>query len=713
MPRIFIVPDFIPNGPQRRRLLEREHVFSFAAKGEAGEAGGDGLGSDFFTTTIAAGWYENLIAPSAKYFPSPALTLFTWLASLDAGATTVVRARAYYENGNWSPELTAGTQTLADVLDTHDVPTVWQDDEGYFFIAYGAHNSAMRFASSRYVNDPTSWVAQSSVGSDLAYPHPNQIGDTCFLLCRSNLRLGRIIPITSASGVPSFGTAIDIVDFGADSRFYAGDTLVHNGKIHIAATRADDSDDERQHIYYFVINIVAGVVSSVSNFSGATTILAAALPIDTTEANTNFRLYDHVGPPDWTFGPGLRVDANDHPHIMFGSGIVEPGSDPNDLGDILHVWNDGTLTSPGTWSSPETVATSVQAAGKYALVPTIPGVEFWWTHDPDNTWSGIGGNVYKRGWTQAGGLGDTSLVRAGGTYRYNAVHAIADAIPAARVMFREGPLVSPDDFGALKGHVYGDNGVLRRGLVHTFSNAEAAAYVARLALQPSADEKYLIDHLFSAIKEIGIAKFDSLWLFCMASEADGLLDILNNIDAVNHGVAHTAGRGFKPDGVATFLDLLNPTTDATAFSRDSANMATWSLTIAQSLGSDIGWFDGTDGAILQSRTTGDGISFRINQAGSSVSTGVTNGSGLVSANRSLSNATQLYRNGVARTVNTLPNQTSTALNNHLFQLGTGTGTTWSTREIALAIIGGSRTAAEEAILYFKGLLPLMQYKGLA
>lgn len=247
----------------------------------------------------------------------------------------------------------------------------------------------------------------------------------------------------------------------------------------------------------------------------------------------------------------------------------------------------------------------------------------------------------------------------------------------------------------------------------------AVTLFAAMTTAPTSARKVLIDRTIRSLKAAGIwSKLDDVQVYAAHDEQAALLNWKNpgTFNGTNvSGTAFVADRGFTGDGVADYIDTnFNPSTAGGNYAQNSACFGVWNRTTGVTAGSDAGWFDGTDGTLVDTRGTSDTVNFRINQAAASNGTpgAATDGSGLGIANRSASNATQYYRNGVAITVAGNPNQVSTALNNATLNCGRVTAASFNINQFAACIIGGSLSAAEQAALY-AAMLAYMQGVGAA
>lgn len=233
-----------------------------------------------------------------------------------------------------------------------------------------------------------------------------------------------------------------------------------------------------------------------------------------------------------------------------------------------------------------------------------------------------------------------------------------------------------------------------------------AAWADACTVPPDSARRALYLSLIQSLLDAGVwTKLDALYVFASHDSQAGLLNVKapGTFNAtLTNAPTFTTDRGFAGNGTNSFIDSnFNPATAGGNFAQNSACFGFWSRSSGQLSSSSAGWFDGTDGTTILPRTTGDIFSFRINQVAASATGGlaVTNGVGLMIVNRSETSATQAYRNAVALSVTTAPNQTSTALNSASLRFGSITAATFSTLEFAAGVIGGSLNADEQSALY--------------
>ena len=243
---------------------------------------------------------------------------------------------------------------------------------------------------------------------------------------------------------------------------------------------------------------------------------------------------------------------------------------------------------------------------------------------------------------------------------------------------------------------------------------DAQAFFDRLPAQPSAARKLLVNNLVVAAKDNGWwAETDALHLMAFglgdpgdttANDASAARENLRQ-DAYHltafSSPTFTTDRGYQGDGAAAYLSTnFNPTTAAGAnFTRNDANFGIWSRTAGTGAISDAGYYGGSNGVTIQCRDTGNNVTARINQASTSFTSGITDGTGLFSANRSAASgagAVRISRNAVSLVTD---DDASTALLNAALQyLRYGTGS-YSARQLAAGFIGGSLTPTLETHRY--------------
>lgn len=240
---------------------------------------------------------------------------------------------------------------------------------------------------------------------------------------------------------------------------------------------------------------------------------------------------------------------------------------------------------------------------------------------------------------------------------------------------------------------------------YTFTNAEAAALVARFSAPPSAARKTLIDALVGTLKTAGVwAKLDALYLLAAADEQAGCRNWIADQYNVTPVLApaFTADRGFQGDGVNSYLRTgFVPSVAAGKFALNSAHLGAWSLTDNQSNGALIGArvsFGSKNSSIIP-RDASNLSYVAVNFSGAASYT-VANSLGHFVANRSAADAQQGYQNGAAGVSTAAASDAITDLEIYGLALNqAGSAGARTSRQVAAMHIGGSLTAQNVADLY--------------
>ncbi len=243
---------------------------------------------------------------------------------------------------------------------------------------------------------------------------------------------------------------------------------------------------------------------------------------------------------------------------------------------------------------------------------------------------------------------------------------------------------------------------------------ETETLVAEFDTPPAVIRKHAIDDLIVAAKANGWwTLLDSMMLIGADSQCSLVEWIVPSRSATLVGSpTFTADREFLTNGSSSGVELFNPVTMGSNFTQNSAMFAVWNRRAGQCSNSVAGWFDGTDGVTINTRSNSNTAPFRINQASTVSATSVTNGSGLTAIDRSAASGAGCiiqYRNG-AQTV--AGNQTSAAINSFAFRFGGVTAALWQASQCAGMLAGGHMTAGQHADMY-DDILAYMQAIGAA
>lgn len=195
---------------------------------------------------------------------------------------------------------------------------------------------------------------------------------------------------------------------------------------------------------------------------------------------------------------------------------------------------------------------------------------------------------------------------------------------------------------------------------YSFTNAEAAAYVARMSVQPDNTRKSLIDTLFGALK-VGatsgtniLDKLDAIHLVAAHDAQAGLLNIISaSYNLILEGdPVFTADRGYananRFDGDALSLGVGTSGLVKLLSAAASASMGAWvrTTTTNQSAIISNGVTSGNTWISLQARTSANIIAGRFMNSTAIAGSAVGTGYGLTSFNRN-GTTWQIYKDGVA------------------------------------------------------------------
>lgn len=241
---------------------------------------------------------------------------------------------------------------------------------------------------------------------------------------------------------------------------------------------------------------------------------------------------------------------------------------------------------------------------------------------------------------------------------------------------------------------------------YTFVNSEAETVVNAFSVAPDDARKELIDDLVGALKTAGVwTKLDVLYLVAahdaQAARVNWKSPGTYDLTAVN-SPTFTTDRGYAGDGTTSYLTTgFDPSGGGFNYTQNSVSIGAWARSGADtgSLGATL---IGATTAFLIPRSTSDTLRGRTNQGSSSncSDTSITTRFGLSVLNRSASNLTTGYRNGVAKGTYATA---STALSAAAFFVGAmnnaGTPASFVDNQISAAFLGGSLDGTEQTDTY--------------
>ncbi len=240
-------------------------------------------------------------------------------------------------------------------------------------------------------------------------------------------------------------------------------------------------------------------------------------------------------------------------------------------------------------------------------------------------------------------------------------------------------------------------------------DADTSALFARWTTQPDATRKGLVDAVFKTpgIKPI-LAKLDFLHVYAahdsQAARQNWLRDLFN-ATAIG-GPTFTADRGYTGNGSSSYINTnFNPGDGGSyQYLLDSAHLGFWSRTELAATVFDIGsrGSSTTRLATILARLSGDNAGYRLNEDGGGTLAANASSIGHFVARRSGAGATALFKNGSSIGTGSVGSSV-TGLQNASMFVGSvsqsGTPTTFSTRQYAVAHGGASLTDAEITALY--------------
>lgn len=414
----------------------------------------NGLVEYFANTGATIPFLGPALYPSALY-DSGSDTTWLGFEGWD-GTKRLAQVTSYdHSTGYWSDIVAAGFSPLTD--DDHGTPALCLDDEGYLHAFHGSHNTDQQYSSTRWAvtgspGDGSMWAIRAPIAGTYTYPHPVSVGSDIYLFLRKYISANPKYPLylrktaSLVAGEATWNAEVALVDFGDDTRFYMGTVLKSGTDIWIVATKADDTDTFREHVYLFIYDTTTG---AIKNHDASTSVASGSLPIDLTTADSDFRLFTHSGGNDDGGAPSLRFDTNGDPHILFKDGTGSSYA-------VKHIMKTG-----GSWTSPTTIAT-VDSRYNCPILVQRPGgaMEAWYALDPDDAFTRFG-NMVRRTRSSGGTWGAEQTILEADTVGLGNPTGVLDGDAGARVIFAE-CLDSPLDSGAgdLKMYLYGNAGLV-------------------------------------------------------------------------------------------------------------------------------------------------------------------------------------------------------------------------------------------------------------
>lgn len=410
----------------------------------------------FASDTILSTELDRAYNNPAIYDPVSNKTYLVWqTAAPSGGPTKSVRVSSYeHSSGSWSQPVTLGNFYLDD--DAHGTPTIAIDGDGYIYCFFGTHLNDQKWSVSVLPRDITRWTQQPDIAGSYTYAHAEVVGSSMYLFLREAtdfnnqnivLRVGAI----SGGGV-TFGGESNFIDLGSDSRSYMGETHVRGTDIHMIMARSNATDTYRLGVYYFIYDTLTG---AVRNFDNSFSVSSGSLPVNLTQANANFRLYDQS--PNNGGIPSLTFDSLGNPHIIFTEGVSPTYT-------LKHFYYNGSsFTAPVDIATIEDASLPFGYDASYTITEYASGVQAFY---PKN--DGIARRIFS-----GGSWGSESVVitpPSATPVRNNAY--IKNSHPDLRLFASEAGAWSTDaDAFNKRLYAYGDSGPTSGAVILTPSDS--------------------------------------------------------------------------------------------------------------------------------------------------------------------------------------------------------------------------------------------------
>jgi hypothetical protein len=226
-------------------------------------------------------------------------------------------------------------------------------------------------------------------------------------------------------------------------------------------------------------------------------------------------------------------------------------------------------------------------------------------------------------------------------------------------------------------------------------SAEATQYFTRLPNDPGSSWKTVLAAFIDGLVTDGLwTGFDALQLYAHTTQANALIDLKGTVTpALTGAPTFTTKLGFSGFSASIYVGTgFTPSVNGVQFTTNNAHMSVYSQTAAASANVDVGTIlAGTGACFMTLRNASNFLDVRFNNnAGTSIAN--TDGSGLLSTNRTTSTAGTCYRNGTSLGI--LGSNVTTAVPTAVLRVGF-VNAAGSIRQFSLFSVGASRTAGQE------------------
>lgn len=244
-------------------------------------------------------------------------------------------------------------------------------------------------------------------------------------------------------------------------------------------------------------------------------------------------------------------------------------------------------------------------------------------------------------------------------------------------------------------------------LTVTALDADAAAYIAAMTVEPSSIRMGLINDLVVALKAAGIwSKLDCLYLLAAHDAQAARLNLKGPSSfalAATNTPVYTVDQGYKGTGLGSTVGGylaggFNPSTAGGGYALNSAHLGIYIRTAnTATLASQAGDIGTTGAAIYSRHPTAGTISTLLNDGTTSNTAGGTpNGLGHFVTSRTANTGYAKYHQGAVQTASGV---VSTAVPNFIFSILRSGAASYSDAEVCAAHWGSGLTAAEVTSLY--------------
>ena len=213
--------------------------------------------------------------------------------------------------------------------DSHGVPVIWVDADGYYHIAYGAHDyNPLKHVRSANPDDISSWVSLDNITDYATYPQVIELDGTLYLFYRAGGHRDDWVYRTSTDGGYTWSGETVVIDSTLENVWYVSFRKGKDGRIHVAWVWKDEqnslgTDEPEWYQRYNVYYMYRDHDGSWKNIEGET----LTLPITKDIADTYCLVYrtDNMSPLKHCGVGGVDATPSGVPFIVFTFGDLYGG----------------------------------------------------------------------------------------------------------------------------------------------------------------------------------------------------------------------------------------------------------------------------------------------------------------------------------------------------------------------------------------------------